>query len=186
MAIKNGIYQVDNGVDFDEINFRTIAEQVICKDGKTVDASLAEIKNSQYAKICNKNDISIPDSISTRLSFNSKLLDTNNIYNPGNTTRLTCKKEGFYLIKSAVSFDAHPTGFREIFMKLTSSLEASNIAGTAVQAVVDTRTLLEASTMWYMLVGDYVEVYVTQNSGNALNVKTDLNTSPGFMLSKIG
>ncbi|MBB6622022.1 hypothetical protein H7E67_01130 [Clostridium gasigenes] len=40
MASKNAIYQVDNGTDFDEINFRTIAAQVICADGKTVEALL--------------------------------------------------------------------------------------------------------------------------------------------------
>lgn len=42
MAIKNAIYQVDNGNGFDEIHFKTKAEQVYCKDGKTVEVSLGE------------------------------------------------------------------------------------------------------------------------------------------------
>lgn len=41
MAVKNAVYQVDNGQGgFDEFHFRTTAEQVICEDGKTVEASL--------------------------------------------------------------------------------------------------------------------------------------------------
>ncbi|MBB6622227.1 hypothetical protein H7E67_02170 [Clostridium gasigenes] len=43
MAIKNAIYQVDNGADFDEIYFKTTAAQVFCADGKTVEGQLADI-----------------------------------------------------------------------------------------------------------------------------------------------
>lgn len=42
---KNAVYKVDNGVDFDEIHFRTKAAQVFCNDGKTVESQLAEIMN---------------------------------------------------------------------------------------------------------------------------------------------
>lgn len=45
MAVKKAIYQVDNGSGFDEIHFKTTAEQVICKDGKSVETSLGEITN---------------------------------------------------------------------------------------------------------------------------------------------
>lgn len=44
-TIKNAVYKVDNGVDFDEIHFKTIAAQVFCNDGKTVESQLAEIMN---------------------------------------------------------------------------------------------------------------------------------------------
>lgn len=37
MAVKNAIYQVDNGNGFDEIHFRTKASQVIFSDGKTAE-----------------------------------------------------------------------------------------------------------------------------------------------------
>ncbi|MEG0297690.1 MAG: hypothetical protein RR620_13300 [Clostridium sp.] len=42
MAIKNAVYKVDNGSDFDEIHFKTNADQVISKDGKTVEKALDE------------------------------------------------------------------------------------------------------------------------------------------------
>lgn len=37
MAIKNAIYQVDNGADFDEIHFKTNAKQVYMSNGATVE-----------------------------------------------------------------------------------------------------------------------------------------------------
>ncbi len=42
-TIKNAVYKVDNGTDFDEIHFKTKASQVFCSDGKTVESQLAEI-----------------------------------------------------------------------------------------------------------------------------------------------
>lgn len=47
-TIKNAVYKVDNGTDFDEIHFKTKAEQVICSNGKTAEAQLAEKVNKTY------------------------------------------------------------------------------------------------------------------------------------------
>lgn len=44
-TIKNAVYKVDNGTDFDEIHFKTKAAQVFCNDGKTVESQLAEKMN---------------------------------------------------------------------------------------------------------------------------------------------
>lgn len=41
-TIKNAVYKVDNGTDFDEIHFKTKAAQVFCEDGKTVEEQLVE------------------------------------------------------------------------------------------------------------------------------------------------
>lgn len=53
-TVKNAIYKVDNGVDFDEIYFKTKAAQVFCNDGKTVESQLAEIVNG-FANIKSEN-----------------------------------------------------------------------------------------------------------------------------------
>ncbi len=45
-TIKNAVYKVDNGTDFDEIHFKTKAAQVFCNDGKTVEVQLAEINTN--------------------------------------------------------------------------------------------------------------------------------------------
>ena len=40
MAIKNAIYKVDNGTDFDEIHFKTKAAQVFLTDGTNVQTAI--------------------------------------------------------------------------------------------------------------------------------------------------
>ena len=52
MAVqKNATYKVDNGKDFDEINFKTIASQVKTKKGSDVESELAEkMKKGNFAE----------------------------------------------------------------------------------------------------------------------------------------
>lgn len=50
-TVKNAIYKVDNGVDFDEIHFRTKASQVVCDDGKILEVKLEEKANKGVIKI---------------------------------------------------------------------------------------------------------------------------------------
>ncbi|SDO76807.1 hypothetical protein [Clostridium gasigenes] len=57
MAIKNAIYQVDNGADFDEIHFKTKAEQVFCKDGKTVEESLRRTRQVKVILVSRSTNI---------------------------------------------------------------------------------------------------------------------------------
>ena len=45
MAVKNAIYQVDNGSGFDEIHFKTKAAQVMMANGKTAEVEIADILN---------------------------------------------------------------------------------------------------------------------------------------------
>lgn len=47
-TIKNAVYKVDNGVDFDEINFKTIASQVKTANGSDVEVQLAEKADYKY------------------------------------------------------------------------------------------------------------------------------------------
>ena len=44
MAIKKAIYQVDNGTDFDEIHFKTSAEQVYMPNGSDVKTSILSLQ----------------------------------------------------------------------------------------------------------------------------------------------
>lgn len=44
MAVKNAIYQVDNGSGFDEIHFKTKAAQVLCENGNDVEVEISNNK----------------------------------------------------------------------------------------------------------------------------------------------
>ena len=45
MAIKNAIYQVDNGTDFDEIHFKTNSKNVYMSNGLTVEDCVVSLQN---------------------------------------------------------------------------------------------------------------------------------------------
>ena len=45
MAIKKAIYQVDNGTDFDEIHFKTSAEQVYLTSGANVNTAILNLQS---------------------------------------------------------------------------------------------------------------------------------------------
>lgn len=56
MTQKNAIYKVDNGVDFDEIYFKTIASQVNISDGRNLETLLqgaqTDVTGSGNDEIC--------------------------------------------------------------------------------------------------------------------------------------
>lgn len=62
-TIKNAVYKVDNGTDFDEIHFKTKAAQVFCNDGKTVESQLAEIVNGFANEKGNNGYTKLPNGI---------------------------------------------------------------------------------------------------------------------------
>jgi hypothetical protein len=56
----------------------------------------------------------------------------------------------------------------------------------AQAAVSGFRSSMEISTLYQLAIGDYVEVFVYQNSGGALSVNSLANYSPEFMLARLG
>ena len=48
------------------------------------------------------------------------------------------------------------------------------------------RTFMETSTIYELKKGDYLEVFVYQNSGAPLNVENRGGYSPEFMIAKVG
>ena len=50
MAVKNAVYQVDNGNEFDEIHFKTNASQVYCDNGETVEVNFEKKVNKSIIK----------------------------------------------------------------------------------------------------------------------------------------
>ena len=61
---KNATYRVHNGIDFDEINFKTIAPQVKLSDGEDVETA---IKNTI------KRDIAIAGSLAFATGYNNAI-----------------------------------------------------------------------------------------------------------------
>ncbi|MGD0856546.1 MAG: hypothetical protein ABSA18_12180 [Dehalococcoidia bacterium] len=128
---------------------------------------------------------SIATATVTVVAFDTERWDTDIIHdNSTNSTRLTCKTAGIYLIISNIAFAANATGRRSVYLKLNGTTWIGIIG---LPAVPDgsTSTLIQVSTLYQLAVNDYVEVYCYQNSGASLNVDVTPQYNPEFMMARI-
>lgn len=113
----------------------------------------------------------IPNATETAITLNSENFDTNSIHdNSTNSTRLTCKTAGKYIITGQINFTGNATGLREAQIRVngTTSIASDNrVAGDTNDRAVS------VSTIYELAVNDYIELYAYQSSGGDLIIKTD-------------
>lgn len=139
---------------------------------------------SEGARVYNDAAISIPNNTPTALTFNLERWDTDNIHSTTlNTSRLTCKTAGKYLIMASISFAANAVGRRWIRIRHndTFDIDYRNFDATAAGD-----SAIGAGTIYDLAVDDFVEIPVYQNSGAALDVLLVARVSPEFMMQRIG
>ena len=135
------------------------------------------------ARVHNSANISLSNSTVTTLTFDSERFDTDTIHSTStNTGRLTTKTAGKYLISATVQFATNTTGKRTLRLRVNGS---TPIADTAITASGDSRDVT-ITTLWDLAADDYVELQALQDSGGALNVEAESNSSPEFMMARIG
>ena len=135
------------------------------------------------ARVYNSANISIPNNTVTVLTFNSELLDTDNIHDTAtNPSRLTCKTAGLYAIYGNAQFAAHATGARSVLIRLNgTTFIAEAVAGSA--GIIQSPPV---STQYPLEVGDYIELAVWQNSGGSLAVNYVDAYTPVFGMTYLG
>lgn len=140
---------------------------------------------SEGARVYNSADQSIPNAEFTALAFNSERYDTDTIHdNSTNNTRLTCKTAGVYIIIGQVQFESNATGDRGVRIMLNGT----NQLALVWQAAATTgNKYFIAQTLFTLEVNDYVELFVYQSSGGALNSVKSVSGygSPEFMMQRI-
>ena len=135
------------------------------------------------ARVHNSANISLSNNTMTTLTFDSERFDTDTIHSTStNTGRLTTKTAGKYLISATVQFATNTTGKRILRLRVNGS---TLIADTAITASGDSRDAT-ITTLWDLAADDYVELQALQDSGGALNVEAESNSSPEFMMARIG
>lgn len=75
---KTAIYKVDNGIDFDEIMFKTIATQVGLTSGETLQAWISKLQRTTYDNgdyILEK----LPDGLILQASWHTILVSDKNV-----------------------------------------------------------------------------------------------------------
>lgn len=141
-------------------------EQAVRK--KYVDDKIPPVFIPPSCFVYNSVNISVPDSTNTVLTFNSEDWDTDNMHSTSsNTSRLTSKTAGIYLIHANVETAMDSGGSRQLrFRKNGSTYFANTVKGYAPANT----TTLELTSAQKLNVNDYVEVVVWHSNGRALNM----------------
>jgi hypothetical protein len=129
---------------------------------------------------------SIPNSAWTLLTYSAEHYDTSNYHSTAvNTSRLVAPVTGYYLCRASANFAASGTGYRALAIcKNSAGVAGTSFGGDFRPAATGTITLLNVSTTLYLVAGDYLEVFVNQNSGGALAV-TKTGEAP-FQMTLVG
>jgi len=140
---------------------------------------------TEGARVYNNADISIAKDTETKLTFNSENYDTDTIHDTGaNTSRLTCKTAGKYLITAYVEYAASSTGVRYMWLLLDNTTIIA--FDREPQPFTYYYAGLRITTIYDLAVNQYVELGTYQNSGGALAVKYASAFTPWFMMQRIG
>ncbi len=145
----------------------------------------AEVGALPGARVYNSANFAVADATDTPITFNSERYDESGLHDTGsNTSRLTATYAGVYLITGHAAWETNATGIRRIsvFLNGSTALATSNV--TSVSGVVVTRQSI--STLYYLNIGDYVELYAYQTSTGSLNVSALGNYSPEFAAQWLG
>ena len=137
--------------------------------------------DSPSCRAYNNANISIPDSTFTAVTLNSERFDNAALHSTSsNTSRLTVPTGGGgkYVIGLGANWTASASGALR-----TTRIEqnATTVLGTFTsQPSASHGSDQSWSTIYALSDADYVEMYVFQNSGGALNLTSVANSSPEF------
>lgn len=137
-------------------------------------------------RVYNTSNQSIANATGVALAFNSERFDTDSIHDVvTNNSRLKCNTAGIYLIFATIAFDANVTGIRQVDFYLNG---ATLLAQQRINAVSDPTlgSTISLSTVYSLAINDYVQTFVYQTSGGALNVAAAGNFTPEFGMVRIG
>ena len=128
----------------------------------------AEWRQSVQARMTGAQTIS--DITEELVALNAEDHDTNNLHDTvTNNDRLTCVIPGIYSIYAFALWQASAVGRRVIRVKINAT---TYISQSIIQAVTTgDRTGHGVEVKWHLNRGDYVSMYVEQDSGGDLNIE---------------
>ena len=111
---------------------------------------------------------SIPNDTETAVTLPSEDYDANDMHDPTtNPSRITIQSDGIYVVMAAIEFAADSAGTRIVSIKKNGT---AVLAKTEAAPLSAGNTILQVAAMAALEDDDYIEIYVTQDSGDALDV----------------
>jgi len=153
-------------------------------DGTTQTTAATQTTGAALPKcrVYNTTNITTITSVQTSLTFNAESFNTDNNHSIGtNPSRLTCQTAGVYMIGGNVEFASNGNGSRSTVITLNGT---TVIASQKTLSPTSSPAMVHVVTIYNLVVGDYVELTVTQSSGGNLDVLGQ-SDSPVFWMSKL-
>jgi hypothetical protein len=128
---------------------------------------------------------SIGTGSSTLLTFDAEYFDTDGIHDlVTNTGRLTCKTAGKYRISANYSWTGAVGAIRQSSIKLNGATSIGQ--DDRPPALGGNLTSISVTTTYQLAVNDYVELWVYQDSGAAINLQIAAVPPPSLAMERIG
>lgn len=103
-------------------------------------------------------------------------------------TRITVANAGIYQFTGNVTFASNGTGLRYVLLEKNVNGTNSSAAGTGfvvVNAVASDTTSIPISSLIKLAASDYIEVFVFQGSGGALNLDASVGTGTRVQVRRV-
>lgn len=123
----------------------------------------------------------VSNNTNTPIFWNGEDLDTDSGHsNVTNPSRYTVVTAGYYQLTPTVVWATNGSGYRQIFVaKNGDTTHRYGMNNTFVLGVSGAQVCMNISVVLGLQAGDYVEVWVYQNSGGSLDVSIS-NADPRF------
>ena len=125
-------------------------------------------------------DQDIPTGVATALVWNSEIHDTDNCWSATHQTRMYARTAGYYMAGGGyyISATATSSWYHRLAVRKNATTQlATDVKTTANGVWVGTHHI--ATGMFWMDEDDYVELYVTQNSGVTQTISAASSTTHG-------
>ncbi len=142
-----------------------------------------ETTNTIAAGAYNDADISIANTTATLITLNTSAYDTDNMHDPvTNNSRIKATTAGTYQILGSIAWASSGTGRRLIYLRYNGS-------GSGETVEVDTNQngahYMQVNAQHVFTADQYVELFVYQSSGGALNATSAGIVTPGLSMQKV-
>lgn len=128
---------------------------------------------------------SVANATDTAITFDTVGRDDSGYAALGtNNDRLTVSKAGWYAVAGSVEFATMAGGLRHIWLRVGTGTDRFGYSNHAVASSIAPHRL-SASSVIYLAAGDYVRLFVYQDSGSALNANI-ATRMPRLSLHRLG
>lgn len=115
---------------------------------------------------------SIPNNTDTAINFNAEDMDTDPAglggHEPGTPTQWICRYPGVYLLSGKATIGFNATGIRVVYLRI-NNIDVPGSAMTVSGTTAYDPAITTPPKKVFLNAGDFVELWIFQNSGVALN-----------------